>query len=450
MAVLVEDVAEDSIDLGRREPSFESLLESIRIPPEYARYQEIGDPLILDSLMTWKAQTLDRLHSLREALHNEKLTDTKLAQAIFLVTPFLSENKWSSDAASTIVREILEYFDVRISLLEVILTSKIKPAFQATNHPMLNSQTGRALNRPVGGSMAAHDMYEGQVWKSYLGIEEVLIWCLERIPTDAYDRLWYLVVPPTMTLLDDYEMRYKVAGTRAVDAVLRTAPPDLLLRTGVADLFFTSLKRALTLLHSPDTPALLRAAALVAVELVSRTSPVGSEERFNRLCELLGDGIIGSVWVYAYRDPNTIEASVDVLPPLFEALGIGVSRYLKAIIPQLTHPLRPSFDRPPHTSLQLASLSALQIVVRVCAPRMYRWKGAVLESIATRWVMLADSGCDDRQANQLRGAMRSVCIELLRAVPGDYDRLLDLNETMFITLFDISSTSYVPTEAKGG
>lgn len=56
---------------------------------------------------------------------------------------------------------------------------------------------------------------------------------------DAYERMWFLVVPPTMTLLDDYEIRYKIEGMKIVNAMIKNVPPDLLRRTGVTELLFT-------------------------------------------------------------------------------------------------------------------------------------------------------------------------------------------------------------------
>lgn len=89
------------------------------------------------------------------------------------------------------------------------------------------------------------------------------------------------------------------------------------------------MHRVFSFLHSPHTPALIRAATPIAVDLVLRTTKVGTEERFTQLCKLLGDGIIGSVWIYGYQDPQAIEASVEVLPVLVTALGLGTVRYLK-------------------------------------------------------------------------------------------------------------------------
>ena len=94
--------------------------------------------------------------------------------------------------------------------------------------------------------------------------------------------------------------------------------------------YIQSLNRALTSLHSPHTPDILRAAIPTVTNLIERTTQPGSEQRFTQLCTLLGDGVIGSVWMYSSEDADAVEASVDVLPILVRALGIGATRYLKA------------------------------------------------------------------------------------------------------------------------
>jgi len=89
-----------------------------------------------------------------------------------------------------------------------------------------------------------------------------------------------------------------------------------------------SLNRTLTFLHSPHTPAIVRSAIPTATNLIERTTQPGSEQRFTQLCALLGDGLIGSVWMYS-SEAEAIEAGVDVLPIVVRALGIGATRYLK-------------------------------------------------------------------------------------------------------------------------
>jgi hypothetical protein len=54
-----------------------------------------------------------------------------------------------------------------------------------------------------------------------------------------YERLWHLVIPPVMTLLDDYEVSYKLQGAQVVAEMLLKVPAEILRRTGVDALLLT-------------------------------------------------------------------------------------------------------------------------------------------------------------------------------------------------------------------
>ena len=59
------------------------------------------------------------------------------------------------------------------------------------------------------------------------------------IQTEMYEKLWHLIIPPLMTVMDDYEVRFKLLGVQIVSEMLRKAPADTLRRTGVDGLLFT-------------------------------------------------------------------------------------------------------------------------------------------------------------------------------------------------------------------
>ena len=55
---------------------------------------------------------------------------------------------------------------------------------------------------------------------------------------EMYEKLWFLIVPPAMTLLDDFEVGWKISGVKVARALVQNAPPELLKRTGVSDLLY--------------------------------------------------------------------------------------------------------------------------------------------------------------------------------------------------------------------
>lgn len=409
-------------------------IESLCIPAEFARYDTLEDMVATARLDEWKANALAALKDLRSML-GIKDDDVLDSDVVYTCAGFQGDGEWTSEEMAALSSEILgQWGEPSLHLLEEVFTKRIKPVFKANPHPMLNLETGRKLPRTAGGYAAAQDAYDGQIWKAHPGIGNVILWCVRRIDTDAYERLWYLVVPPMMTLLDDFEARYKLLGIQVVNAMLEHVPLSLLNRTGISELILASLNRALTFLHSPFTPAVLRAAVPAAANLIERTTEPGSERRFSQLSALLGDGMIGSVWMYSSEDADTVEASVDVLPIVVRTLGVGATRYLKALIPQLTHPLHPVPYKKSHIALQLSSLHALGTVMQECAPRIQYWKGTIIEGVAKCWVALWDAKKADEESEKLRGALRVVCAGLYEVAPSvrdEYIRLLRLDKGIF-------------------
>ena len=153
-------------------------------------------------------------------------------------------------------QEILEpYADEDVSVVQTVLEQHLKPVFQKNLHPKVNASTGRVLARSAGGDAGFQDHYEGQVWKQRPGIANVLDWCIVHIKVGSvcrisscclsrmvqstvYEKLWHLVIPPVMTLLDDYEVKYKLQGVRLASHLLENAPGELLRRTGIDGLLY--------------------------------------------------------------------------------------------------------------------------------------------------------------------------------------------------------------------
>ncbi|OCH95884.1 hypothetical protein OBBRIDRAFT_787731 [Obba rivulosa] len=418
------------------------LLRRLDIPPEFARYSSIQESEVLARLQEWRRQACAALSALRSLCQEqETLSLQERGEVIAAVAPFDSEGPWIVDASREQAQGILRlYGEPDMPLLEELLKNHVKPVFRTNPHPSLNPATGRTLPRPAGGPLGHLDHFEGQAWKLRPGAVYLVSWCVRHIQSSAYEKLWHLVIPPVMTMLDDFEAVYKLQGVCIASDMLKAVPADLLRRTGVDGLLFNSLRNCMTFLKNPETPDLIRASVLAARALVECSTTPGSAQRFDRLCAILGEGIIGSVWVHASGDLDTLEASVDVLPDIIRTLDIGTVRYLKALIPQLVFPLQPIEGAAPSISLQLSSLRALSAVIQTCAPRMCDWKCTILEGVLKCWVTLVDSGSEGDDTQRVKTALGEVCDQLLLACPSvkedEYARLLRLDSEMFGPLLE--------------
>lgn len=131
-----------------------------------------------------------------------------------------------------------------------------------------------------------------------------------------------------------------------------------------------SLKGTLVFIHNSKTPELLSGAIPAIVELVDLLLParalskVGGKQRFDRLCSVLGEGIIGNIWIHASQDVVTIRATIDQVPLLVDSLGICAVRYLRVgpFHPPFPQSLFVNRDLLSHWSFNYLILSTLQLL----------------------------------------------------------------------------------------
>ncbi|KAJ3857221.1 hypothetical protein EV368DRAFT_77951 [Lentinula lateritia] len=417
------------------EHDIQNTLQSLQIPSEYARYESTDD---ISRLNTWKASTVYLLRDLSISIKEKKLSVTEQADIVAAVASFSDTEPWTSPESRALATEVLANFsEPNLSLMLQLLEQNVNPPFRSSLHPLLNPTTGRKLSRPAGGPMGSQDFYETQIWKNYPAAANLVFWCLRHIQSQDYGRLWYLVISPIMTFLDDYQVPYKLKGVKMVEELLQHVPREILKRTGVDGLILTSLNNCLAQLDDVKSPQLIQATIPVSLSLSLITTTPGSPAQFDQLCALLGDRIIGTIWLYSYDKLGVVQASVDCLPPLLSALGLGSSRYLKALIPQLLHPLIPvPFILSPF-ELQISSLRALMMVIHECSYRMLQWKGTITDSISRCWINLTDtqSTDDSSRREELKKQLRSTCEILAKVCPTiieeEFRRLLVANHEMF-------------------
>lgn len=305
--------------------TLDDLLDALVVPPAFSRYDRITDTTTLSDTQAWKSRVLPTLSQLD--VSSSSLSTAEQAKLVRVLAPLTASAPWTSLRSRTLAATLLATISPTPALVTYTLSNVVKPLFAATPHPRLHLTTARALSRPAD----AQDTYHHQPWKDHPGLEEILRWCILNTQSPTYEQIWPLILPPTMTFLDDYEVPYKVLGVHLVSDMLTRVPPELLLRTGVDALLFTSLTNALNHLRDPSTPELIYAAVPTTLQLIDITTPslfpnasafplstddtggASSKDlslalspslhrslatRFNRLSTLLSSSILGTVVLY--------------------------------------------------------------------------------------------------------------------------------------------------------
>ncbi|KAJ8086083.1 hypothetical protein PM082_004902 [Marasmius tenuissimus] len=414
---------------------FSKFTQALKIPAEFASHHEdITDAPVIARLNAWKedmTRSLEELKIMVQQGQSTRFSAAERAQIIVATAPFELEHAWTTEKARLQAAGILQdVYESDVAVLMEVLSQHVKPIFKTNPHPLLNMSTGRKLLRPAGGPMASQDFFETQTWKDDPAAPELVSWCVRHIKAQDYSRLWHLVIPPIMIMLDDYQVLYKLKGVLIVSELLARAPQEILRKTGIDGLIFKALNNCFGHFDHAESPRLIRLAISASLSTILLTTTEGSASRFDLLCTLLGEGVIGTIWLYAPRKPAVITASVEALPPLIRGLGAGAARYLKALAPQLVHPLCLLRLGTPSVRLQINSLTALETLIETCASRMRHWTGTIMDGVARCWVTTVEkkSEIDDSEREELMMRLRAVCGVLARACPsvveGEFRRLL--------------------------
>ena len=219
-----------------------------------------------------------------------------------------------------------------------LLSHPLRALFSSTPHPMLHTQTSRALPRPAGGPDAHTDFHDisSQRFKSpsAWGCHNILSWCISMLPPDQIERRVGLIIPPTLTLMDDWEPSWRGRGIRILDSWIDKIPQQTLQRMGLDKLVLDSLIHTMSIHANPPVYNALSTAMRV-VNLV--TNGKTTAERY---AEVMEKGIIQG-WIYAPSGKEGRPVLINIakqVESMCQVLGPGIVRWLKVCIHSLFGP----------------------------------------------------------------------------------------------------------------
>ncbi|KAF8609550.1 hypothetical protein BDV93DRAFT_602204 [Ceratobasidium sp. AG-I] len=392
-------------------------------------------------LIVWNELALLDLQKLKGQVDSsyDILVASERASVIFVTAAFIGKESFTDDRCKALANACLDRFiPIDRQTASHVLVDHLKPVFQSTAHPGVHPDTGRVKPNPL----SVQEMYDEQPWKTHgVGCWNVLSWVISHIEADSIESLWHLIIPPLLTLIDDYDPPYKIKGVVVTEALLKKATPSLLRRTGIDELLFKALKSALQNFTSDWSPGLLRAATPCYISLVDLVLPDDTMKRFDKLAELVTDTIVPG-WLYASSRVEVMIASVDALSLVVQALGIGSARFLKAFISQLTENLFPRELSPVESTLALRVSSArcLLTVMKNARPRIPHWRIRILEAVLRCWVDVVE-GPRNGDSAPLKSILLDVFAELLVSSGGllkkELSTLEGLGPDLFSELIEI-------------
>ncbi|EKC99119.1 hypothetical protein A1Q2_06523 [Trichosporon asahii var. asahii CBS 8904] len=399
-------------------------------------------PIVFESYKDQVQQCLARLFPLIQSPDWASLSFEEQASTLSQILRLRGNDAWTSLGIS----DMVDTSGVDTTeLSRYILISVLRPLFSP--HPYISNN--RAVAKPLGGAEAMDDLQETSTYKTQngWGSANLLHWSSSVLPPIQLEKQLNLILPPTLTMMDDWEPFWRLKGIWVLSGWLRNMDKEELKRRNLNSLLLKSLLHTLSL-HAKDSGVVLD--TIVGFLL----DDFKGEKRADILNEIVDKACI-SAWSYASGEDAKamlIQAAVD-WETMCGVLGTGVARWLKAVIPSLLAPLEipPMPSNLPHLKASLSALLATAQILKGTG-RISRWRGQILNMVAKMWVMLCErwpeaggadmvddtNGSEKEQVAQIKSLARGICDLIADACPSvrasEFQSLLDMNKAMFTPL----------------
>ena len=178
------------------------------------------------------------------------------------------------------------------------------------------------------------------------------------------EKIWHLIIPPLLALIDDESTTNKVKGCETLMVLLKVTPSQFLQRTGLGDVFQDALTPCLSYLPSitPEEES-IRLLNAVYPSLLSLTStrypmPQNGAQRITVLDKILRVGILTG-YSHAGELVRIADMLVQRLSDIIELMGSMFVKHLQVIRSNRTFQFKTLTAEGHHTSTFQHTLSSL-------------------------------------------------------------------------------------------
>jgi tRNA nucleotidyltransferase (CCA-adding enzyme) len=338
---------------------------------------------------------------------------------------------------SEAIEEVKKHGELTSALASHFLTLTIRPLFVKAKPDNVTEQ-GRKTNKSELPKKLTSENSDERVTKPWKGDKDVfalalLKWIVNSLEERSTERVWHLLVPPILTLVDDWETKYKQLGAELLHSLLRATSPTLLTRTGLGSVFEEALMPCLTYLPTltpePDSVAILAASYPALFTLTNTQFPVTSpsfqqdpnhQKRIKSLDTILRKGILHA-YAHCSQYPGISRVLFLNLAMLLNELGIDSVKHLQYVSPMLSDSLTQA-AKAQQSDLLIATLQALQAVIFNAWPRMVEHRVEVMKGLTIAWLNLVEGGKSDLA--EVKACMVET-VRVLHASMGEQESFVD-------------------------
>jgi len=338
----------------------------------------------------------------------------------------------SAEGAIEEVKNSKMHGELTANLVNHLLRLTIRPLFSKSQHPAVTAQGRRVTTKVLPKRFDLEETEEvTKPWKhKETHAINLLHWVVQSLDEQMIEHNWPLLVPPMLSITDDPDIRFKTQGCSMVEKLLNVAPPILIVKTGLGQVFEEALMPCLgylpTLTPEEEAIPLLSAVypALIALSKSAynptqntRTTPEDlKEQRISFLDTIMRRGILAA-YSHCPERVKIVEVLLQNLVVLLDELGIESVKHLKYLFIMLNDVLGNSFSTA-YPPILLSAVKTMQAVILNGWPRMVANRAEVLKGLTISWVQIQETEADSQGLGEVKKEMVTT-VQMLRAVVKD-------------------------------
>ncbi|PVU89471.1 hypothetical protein BB561_005330 [Smittium simulii] len=286
---------------------------------------------------------------------------------------------------------VKQYYKISIGCSESqFLSQTFDKVFQKHIKPSFQSSVRAVVNGKVRYKTDFDEYDDTPKWKSTkIGCIPAFMWFLKSLDTSTIDQIYLNSIPIILTLVEDYDISFKIVGIDLVSLVASKVNSQVLIKSGVSDLFIQSIDKLLILRRESKGEILLNCSIKCYLDLINIIYQKTPTEITEKLFHLFYTAIIQNL-MYTGNEFSYQVAILSNISLLAKTLKINTVRYLRPLIEEII-PIMEIEILGVETvvELQLEATNALLSILQESFPRV----DAYVDQIVPALVLCYDSTC---------------------------------------------------------
>ncbi|KAI8343536.1 hypothetical protein BC941DRAFT_411659 [Chlamydoabsidia padenii] len=310
--------------------------------------------------------------------------------------------------------------------MDDIFTRFIKPTFPGYNQDLLLQR--RQAQRKQTHNNIDNDLLEHK-WKTVKdGFDTVGVmeWIVDTCSANELETVLPKLTPLVLRVLDDFDVGYKTRAVIMVHSMISSLDIEVITRFGLDNVFIDALFKCLNYLSDTRDLSLLNAAYSCLTDVIGKSKPAGSKERYRLYERMMTDGVVPGLTYAGDKSPFLL-VLLKAIDTLALELGTLLVRYLKLVIFGISNGLCNA-----NKDVNQIALDTLKHVIQKTSPRIPAYGGVILRALVTLWLNHCDNQ-DDASSQTIckktKAMYQLLCYVCQGQLKPDTQALLDFDRS---------------------